>query len=249
MPSSYTPSLRLVLPVTGELQGTWGTVVNQGLTSLVDAAIAGTATVTMTDANYTLTTANEASDEARQMFIRLTGTLSATRDVICPAVSKLYFVTNATTGGQDIVFKTSAGTGITVKNGKRMALYCDGTNVVEAFTQFDTNWLSFVSKTSNTGSAITPAGTTAQRDVSPSFGYARANTTLTRMEWWNGTAWVPMGGGATGGGSDQVFVENDQTVTANYTIPVGKNAMSTGPITIADGVTVTVSDGARYVII
>jgi hypothetical protein len=86
----------------------------------------------MSDANYTLTVANGASDESRQMFVTLTGTLGASRDVICPAASKLYFVTNSTTGGFSIVFKTSAGTGITVPNGARAVLYCDGTNVVGA---------------------------------------------------------------------------------------------------------------------
>jgi hypothetical protein len=54
---------------------------------------------------------------------------------------------------------------------------------------------------------------------------------------------------ATGGGSDEVFFQNDQTVTTNYTIPADKNALSTGPITINAGVTVTVSTGARYVVI
>lgn len=53
----------------------------------------------------------------------------------------------------------------------------------------------------------------------------------------------------SGGGTDEVFLQNDQTVTANYTIPSTKNAMSTGPITINSGVTVTVSSGARWVII
>jgi hypothetical protein len=52
-----------------------------------------------------------------------------------------------------------------------------------------------------------------------------------------------------GGGTNQVFVQNDQTVTSDYTIPADKNAMSTGPVTINSGVTVTVSAGARYVVI
>lgn len=55
--------------------------------------------------------------------------------------------------------------------------------------------------------------------------------------------------GAAGGGTDQVFYLNDQTVTTNYTIPVGKNAMTTGPVAVADGVTVTVSDGSRWAIL
>ena len=134
MASSYTTNLRLVLPVTGENQGTWGDLVNAGLTNLLDSAISGTSAIGMTDANYTLTTANGATDQARSMFITLAGTLTATRNVICPATSKLYFVTNATTGGNAIVFKTAAGTGITVDYGHSVALYCNGTDVVDAIT-------------------------------------------------------------------------------------------------------------------
>jgi hypothetical protein len=131
MPSSYTPSLRLVLPVEGELDGTWGDAVNNGITSLVDSAIAGSANIAMSDANYTLTVVDEAPDQARQMFINLTGTLSTTRNVVCPAVSKLYIVHNATT--QSIVFKTPSGSGITVLTTARAILYCNGTDVVDAF--------------------------------------------------------------------------------------------------------------------
>jgi hypothetical protein len=46
-----------------------------------------------------------------------------------------------------------------------------------------------------------------------------------------------------------VFIENDQTVTADYTIPATKNAMSTGPVEIEDGITVTVSSGSRWVVL
>lgn len=61
--------------------------------------------------------------------------------------------------------------------------------------------------------------------------------------------WVAVGVGATGGGGDQIFVENGQTVTANYTMPTSKNAMSTGPITINGGVTVTIPSGSRWVVL
>lgn len=130
MPSTYTSSLRLVLPATGELSNTWGTVFNAGATSLIDTSIAGTASVTMTAADYTLSNNNGVADESRAMFIVLGGTPGASYNVICPAVSKLYFVTNNTGFAQ--TFKTSAGTGISVPNGARIALRCDGTNVVEA---------------------------------------------------------------------------------------------------------------------
>lgn len=57
------------------------------------------------------------------------------------------------------------------------------------------------------------------------------------------------GGGATGGGSDEVFYENGQTVTSNYTITNGKNAMSAGPITVNSGVTVTVGAGETWTVV
>jgi hypothetical protein len=134
MPSTYTSSLRLVLPATGELSNTWGTVFNAGATSLIDSSIAGTSSITMTAANYTLTSSNGASDEARAMFLVLGGTPGGSYNVIVPAVSKLYFVTNSTGAAQTV--KTSAGSGISVPNGARMTLRCDGTDVLEAQTYF-----------------------------------------------------------------------------------------------------------------
>ena len=132
MPSSYTPSLRLTLPVTGENPGTWGDLVNTGITTLVDSAVAGYAAVTMTNADYTLVTVNGAADESRKMLLNISGTLSAPRNVICPTASKLYFVKNATTGGFAITLKTAAGSGVSIPNGRSVVLMCDGTNVVDA---------------------------------------------------------------------------------------------------------------------
>lgn len=106
-----------------------------------------------------------------------------------------------------------------------------------------------VKNTAATGSAVIPSGTDGERDGSPAAGYFRFNSTLGKFEGYSGTAWGSVGGGATGGGSDELFIENGQTMTTNYTIPATKNAMSTGPITINSGVTLTVSTGARYVVI
>lgn len=106
-----------------------------------------------------------------------------------------------------------------------------------------------VAKTSDTGSAEIPTGTEAQRDGSPSAGYFRFNSDVSKFEGYNGTSWGSVGGGATGGGADEVFIQNSQTVTTSYTIPADKNAMSTGPIEIDSGAIVTVSTGARWVVI
>jgi hypothetical protein len=103
-------------------------------------------------------------------------------------------------------------------------------------------------QTSATGAAGIPTGNTVQRPTAAT-GQFRFNTDVSKFEGYNGSAWGSVGGGATGGGSDEIFVQNGQVVTTNYTIPADKNAMSTGPITINSGVTVTVSTGARYVVI
>jgi len=92
-----------------------------------------------------------------------------------------------------------------------------------------------------------PVGTTAQRP-SNAAGLIRYNSTLGQFEGYT-SAWGGLGGGATGGGSDQVFVENSDDVTTNYTITSGKNAMSVGPITVESGVVVTIPSGSRWVVL
>lgn len=130
MASTYSTDLRLELIADGEQTGTWGATTNRNLGTLLEQAICGVANVAMTDANYTLTTANGVSDEARNMVITMTGALTATRNVVCPSSDKFYIVRNNTTGGQSIVFKTSAGTGVTITNGATAIVYCDSTNVL-----------------------------------------------------------------------------------------------------------------------
>ena len=113
----------------------------------------------------------------------------------------------------------------------------------------DTLLAAKVSKTASTGSAVMPSGTTGERDGSPSAGYMRFNSTLSKFEGYNGSAWSSVGGGATGGGSDAIFIENGQTVTTDYTITSGNNAGTFGPVSIASGVTVTVPSGSVWTIV
>ena len=105
-----------------------------------------------------------------------------------------------------------------------------------------------------TDAVALPHGTEAQRPADGGTpanltGYIRFNTDTTQFEGHNGTAWSSVGGGAQGGGSDQVFFENDQTVNDDYEISANKNAMSAGPITIAAGAVVTIPSGSRWVIV
>lgn len=100
-----------------------------------------------------------------------------------------------------------------------------------------------------TGSITVPKGTDAQQPGSPVSGMIRYNTTGNTFEGYSNGAWGAIGGGATGGGGDQVFYENELTVTTSYTLTTNRNAMSTGPITIDAGVTVTVPTNQRWVIL
>ncbi len=102
---------------------------------------------------------------------------------------------------------------------------------------------------SSTGYFDLPAGTTGQRPGSPNTGMVRFNTDLTAYEGYNGTGWLPIGGGAKGGGTDDVFYENGQTITTNYTITVGKNAVTAGPVTINSGVAVVIPSGSAWSIV
>jgi hypothetical protein len=77
----------------------------------------------------------------------------------------------------------------------------------------------------------------------------RFNSTTNLYEGYGASAWGALGGGATGGSGNQVFIENDQTVTVDYTIPSTKNAGTFGPIEIATGVTVTVSTGSTWTVV
>lgn len=94
-----------------------------------------------------------------------------------------------------------------------------------------------------------PDGTTGQRPGSPVAGMIRYNTTLVQFEGYKNSVWGAIGGGATGGGSDDVFYENGQTVTTNYTLTTSKNAVTAGPCTINSGVTVTIPSGSSWVVV
>ena len=100
-----------------------------------------------------------------------------------------------------------------------------------------------------TGFVLVSKGTTAQRPAIAVAGQIRYNTDNNQFEGYANGAWGQLGGGATGGGGDQVFVENGVTVTTNYTLTTGKNAESVGPITINATKTVTIPSGQRWVIL
>jgi hypothetical protein len=134
MASTFSPTLRLELIGDGDQSGIWGQTTNNNLGGLIEQAIGGVVTITLIDANYTLTNFNGVVDEARNAVIIATGALSAQRNIIAPLVEKTYTIRNNTSGGFGVQIIGPSGTGVIIPNGVTTSVFCDGTNFLPAFT-------------------------------------------------------------------------------------------------------------------
>jgi hypothetical protein len=192
MTTAYTSLLGLALPVQGELSGTWGDVVNNSITSLVDTAVAGTTNVS-TDGNVTLTTTTGASNQARQAILLFSGARTAIRTVTAPAQSKIYTVINATTGGYAVQL-VGAGptTGVTIANGSSTTVAWNGSDFVEVSSPSSiilpngtANGVLYLngSKVVTSGTALSFDGSNLGLGVTPS-----AWATLRALQIGNGAA-------------------------------------------------------------
>jgi hypothetical protein len=138
--SDFSTNLKIELMATGEKSNSWGVVTNTNLGTALEQAIVGKGNPNFaSDATLTISLTNSnAAQAARALVLDVTSgvSLSATRELVVPTIQKQYIVQNNTTGGQSITVKTSAGTGVTVPNGKKAHLYVDGTNVVQMVDYF-----------------------------------------------------------------------------------------------------------------
>jgi flagellin-like hook-associated protein FlgL len=125
MPSTYDPLLRLELQATGENATTWGTKTNNNL-NLLAAAIAGTAIVSVSSGDTTLSTANAATDQARAAILLVQGTLTGAANIIVPSESKTYAVIRGTSGAFDVIVKNT-GTGATLPVTGNEIIVCTST--------------------------------------------------------------------------------------------------------------------------
>jgi len=259
MASTYS-ALKIELITTGEQTGDWGTTTNTNLGTAIEEAIVGRATANFTtDGNLTLTLTNSnATQVARNLVLNCTSgvSLTATRDLIVPAIEKPYIIQNNTTGGQSIRVIV-AGASVTVPNGKTALVYNDGTDVKYAFTHVGaldvsgnmtlTTFTATGDGTfSGTGQIKIPAGTTSERSGSPTNGMFRYNSTSGQFEGYAAGAWGSIGGGGQAGGA---ILVNKSVASTSYTIPSGENGLSVGPITVDSGVTITVSSGQRWLVL
>jgi hypothetical protein len=132
--STYSPSLRIELINTGDQAGTWGNTTNTNMGTLIESAIAGYVSVSITSANQALTALNGAADQSRNMTLALTTTTTAAFNVYAPPAEKTYVIYNtslytATIYNSTVLGNTTAaGTGVSIPAGKTMTVWSDGTN-------------------------------------------------------------------------------------------------------------------------
>ena len=204
MASSYSPSLKLELIGNGDQSGTWGETTNRNLGTLLEQAITGVTSITMANADYTLTSYNGVTDEARNAVLVVGGTNSASRQIIIPLVEKLYVITNNTSGGYAITIGGATGTTVTIPNGVTAQVYCDGINTYSSQTgsagNFTVNGTLIATGLTDTGN-MTVGGTLAVTGATtftgiPSGPTASAGTNTTQLAT---TAFVLSNGAPTGG--------------------------------------------------
>lgn len=164
--ASYSPNLAITKPDDGEFSGTWGQITNTNLGTLIEQAISGYEAQPMfAAADVTLNMSNGAYSMCRNMYIQCTGIMSQVNNLIVPTNKKLYFIHNATTGGPGyaITVKTPSGSSVSVPNGAKMVLVCDGSGIVEAINNVNFTNLSITGLTASgnvTAAAFIPTGST-----------------------------------------------------------------------------------------
>jgi len=173
MPSTYSPDLRIELIGLGEQAGSWGATTNTNLGTLIEDAISGYVSVSVTSANQALTALNGAADQARNAVLALTTTTGANFAVYAPPTEKTYTVYNASAYTATIYNSTvlgnttAAGAGVVIPTGKTVTVWTNGT----AFA-FQNNHIS--SLTLATDLAVADGGTGASTTAS-----ARTNLGVT----------------------------------------------------------------------
>jgi hypothetical protein len=240
MASSYTTSLKIQQIGAGEQSGIWGSTTNTNNT-LLEQAITGVAPITMANSNYTLSSLNGVSDEARCMVIVASGTNSAVWQIIAPLVKKFYIVNNNTTGGYAITIGGSTGSIVSIPNGVVGQVYCDGTNFFSAQTgsagNFYVNGTLTAGGIADTGSLST--ATLAVSGASTFTGTATHNGALVGngTNSFVGTTTVPTV--ATG--------DNSTNAASTALVTAKINAISSVPSAVQIGTTnYTVKESGGY---
>ena len=232
--STYSSNLRLTLIGSGEQTGTWGTTTNTNLGTLLEQSICGYTTQVISDSgDTTITIPDGTSGVARNMYIKCTGVLTANRNLIVPAYTKLYFIENATTGGYSVTVKVSGQTGVAVSNGAKTPLFCNGTDVINALT-FSATSVTGTLPVANGGTGTTTLTGVLKGNGTSAFTPAVAGTDYVAP---SGALGTPVSGNlssCTADGTNAIgFLGLPQSSSTTLaTSDRGKCVMATGTITI-----------------
>ena len=141
--AATTTELGLVTPTQGDLSGSWGNTVNNGITEYTNIAIAGTLSfagdgaITLANTTGSASGTNFTVTTAQYAFIRVTGTLTTAKIITGPSYSKTYMVENAATGST-VTFKASGQSGVSIAVGERAIVYYNGTDYVKVASNLAT---------------------------------------------------------------------------------------------------------------
>jgi hypothetical protein len=166
MASTYS-QYKIQLMGTGDESGNWGNITNSNFGSDTpgtyqgfEQAIGGRADVTMSSTTITLSlTDSNAAQDARALYLNLTGTPGGAADLVVPALQKSYLVKNGTTGGYAVTIKVTGQTGVSIPNGKTVWVYNNGTDVVTAVDYIPSLTLGAALPIASGGTGITAFGT------------------------------------------------------------------------------------------
>ena len=248
MSSTYSTNLALELIGTGDQAGNWGSTTNTNLGTLIEQSISGVVTQAMADADQTITIPNGASGVARNMFIECTGALTAARNLIVPTNKKLYFISNATTGGFAITVKVSGQTGVSVPMGAKVILVMNsaGTDIVVA-----TNYMKdlTVGEDLTVGDVLTAGSIKAYAQTSftaiISNGAGGAGTVLNVSAVASGTLYVGQfitGTGVTANTQITAFVSGTLGGIGIYTASISQSVLTGTAMTGVAGATSTTTN-------
>lgn len=207
MTTAASPLLGLALPVTGELDGSWGDTVNDAITSLLETAVAGTTTLS-SDADVTLTTTTLGANQSRAAVLLWTASGSTTRNITAPAHSKVYVVVNATGSTQSIVLRGAGPTaGITVVAGEKCVAAWNGSDFVKVASSIASSF---------SGTLALANGGTGQTTAQLALNALAGGVTDARLLRGNGT--------------NVVLAQVDLTTDVTGALPVANGG--TGAITL-----------------
>lgn len=198
MASTYS-DLKIELIGTGEQTGTWGTSTNNNFSIAVGEAITGSADVSFSSADVTVTlTDTNGAQTARNLRLNLTGTSGGVRNLILGSgcqIEKLYLINNGLADA--VTVKNTTGTGIAVPAGKSMFVYNNGTNVVDAVTHLTSLTLGTALTVASGGSGAATLTGVLKGNGTSAFTAATAGTdyvapatatTFTALQTFNGTS-------------------------------------------------------------